>query len=67
MKQTFNVSAMTCGHCEKAVTTAILQADPRAVVTIDRSIDRVDVISDVSSELIAQAISAAGYEVAKTP
>lgn len=67
MNQTFTVSTMTCGHCEKAVTRALLQADPQAVVTIDRSLERVEVISSVARDVLSKAISDAGYEVAKTP
>ena len=28
MKQSFTVTGMTCGHCERAVTQAVKQADP---------------------------------------
>ena len=30
MKQTFTVTGMTCGHCEKSVRQAILGVDPQA-------------------------------------
>ncbi len=66
MNQTFDVSTMTCGHCEKAVKQAVLQVDPQALVTIDRSINRVDVISSVAREVLASAISDAGYAVTPT-
>jgi copper chaperone len=66
MNQTFDVSAMTCGHCEKAVKQAVLQVDPKAVITIDRSINRVDVISSIARDVLASAISDAGYTVAPT-
>jgi copper chaperone len=64
MNQTFHVSAMTCGHCEKAVTRALLQVDAMARVTIARAINRVDVQSDAPREVLAKAISDAGYTVA---
>ena len=48
--QTFNVSGMTCGHCEKAVTKAIKEVDPQAVVTIDRSQNKVEVQSNQAHE-----------------
>lgn len=66
MNQTFDVSAMTCGHCEKAVKQAVLKVDPQAVVTIDRSINRVDVISSIARDVLVSAISGAGYTVAPT-
>lgn len=64
MNQTFEVSGMTCGHCEKAVTRAILQLDPQAEVKIDRSINQVEVQSQQPREALAKAIAEEGYAVA---
>ena len=64
MNQTFEVTGMTCGHCEKAVTRAILQVDPQAEVTIDRSLNKVEVQSDKPHETLAKAIVEEGYAVA---
>ena len=64
MIQTFTVTGMTCGHCEKAVTRALKQLDPQAGVTIDRSANRVDVQSDQARALLSQAIAEEGYAVA---
>ena len=64
MNQTFTVSGMTCGHCEKAVTKAVKQADPLAEVKIDRSIGKVEVQSDQKRELLVKAIADEGYPVA---
>ena len=64
MNQTFTVTGMTCGHCEKAVTRAILQADPQAQVQIDRAQNRVQVDSAQPRETLAQAIAEEGYTVA---
>lgn len=64
MNQTFEVTGMTCGHCEKAVTRAIQQLDPQAQVKIDRSQNRVDVQSEQPREALAQAIAEEGYAVA---
>lgn len=64
MQQTFTVTGMTCGHCEKAVTRAILQTDPQAQVQIDRSQNRVDVTSQQPRDALAQAIAEEGYTVA---
>jgi copper chaperone len=63
MKQTFTVTGMTCGHCERAVTQAIKSLDPGAEVRIDRSQDRVEVESSTSREALAQAIQEEGYQV----
>ena len=64
MSQTFNVQGMTCGHCEKAVTKAILSLDPQAKVQIDRAKNEVVVDSAQPREAIATAIADEGYRVA---
>lgn len=64
MNQTFTVTGMTCGHCEKAVTRAIKQLDPQAEVSIDRAADKVDVQSTQPREKLGQAITDEGYSVA---
>lgn len=64
MKQTFTVTGMTCGHCEKAVTRAVKVADPQAEVTIDRAANQVEVQSEQPREALAAAIAEEGYAVA---
>lgn len=64
MNQTFNVQGMTCGHCEKAVTKAILSLDPQAKVQVDRAKNEVVVDSAQPREAIATAIADEGYRVA---
>ena len=64
MNQTFTVTGMTCGHCEKAVTRAIQQLDPQAQVQIDRSQKQVQVQSEQPRAQLAEAIAAEGYAVA---
>lgn len=63
MNQTFEVTGMTCGHCEKAVTRAIRQVDPQAEVQIDRSQNKVLVQSQQPRDTLAQAIAEEGYTV----
>lgn len=63
MNQIFTVEGMTCGHCEKAVTKAILSLDAQAKVLIDRTHNSVQVDSEKSRETLAQAISDEGYRV----
>jgi copper chaperone len=63
MNQTFTVQGMTCGHCEKAVTTAIKVLDPNAQVSIDRAQNRVEVSSEQPREALAAAIQEEGYDV----
>jgi copper chaperone len=64
MNQTFTVTGMTCGHCEKAVTQAIKALDPQAQVRIDRQQNQVEVDSAQPRDAIAQAIAEEGYTVA---
>ena len=64
MNQVFNVQGMTCGHCEKAVTTAIKLLDPQAEVSIDRNQNRVEVQTTQPREALAEAIREEGYQVA---
>ena len=63
MNQTFQVTGMTCGHCEKAVTQAIKRVDPQAQVQIDRAQNKVDVQSEQTRAALAQAIAEEGYTV----
>ncbi len=62
--QTLTVQGMTCGHCEKAVTTAIKTLDPQAEVRIDRAQNLVEVNTAQSREAVAAAIREEGYTVA---
>ena len=64
MQYQFEVQGMTCGHCERAVTSAIQQLDPQAQVRIDRTQNRVDVDSSQPREALAAAIAEEGYQVA---
>ncbi len=64
MNHTFTVTGMTCGHCEKAVTRALQQVDPLAVVHIDRANNRVQVDSTQPPEALRAAIAEEGYSVA---
>ncbi len=63
MNQIFSVQGMTCGHCEKAVTTAIRTLDPQAEVRIDRAQNRVEVQTEQPREAVAEAIREEGYTV----
>ena len=63
MQQIFTVTGMTCGHCEKAVTQAIRALDPQAQVQIDRSQNRVEVLSSQPRDKLAGAIAEEGYQV----
>ena len=63
MEHTFQVSGMTCGHCERAVQQAITSVDSQATTTIDRSSGQVVVHSHSAREALAAAIQEEGYTV----
>lgn len=60
----FNVSGMTCSHCERAVTQAIKALDAQAQVKVDLASGTVEVQRSASEQAIRQAISEEGYQVA---
>ena len=63
MNHVFTVQGMTCSHCEKAVTRALLALDPQARIVIDRTQDKVSVESSLSHEVLAAAMADEGYTV----
>lgn len=63
MNQSFTVTGMTCGHCEKAVARAITRIDPQAQVQINREAKQVQVESEKPRQDIAKAITEEGYQV----
>jgi copper chaperone len=64
MNQIFTVEGMTCGHCDKAVTKALLTLDPQAKVVIERTQNKVQVDSEQAREALAKAMTEEGYRVA---
>mgnify|MGYP000019283603 CR=1 FL=1 len=62
----FSVNGMSCGHCTKTITHAILAIDPSAKIETDIPSKTVKVSSDKSAEILSSAISEAGYEVTAT-
>ena len=63
MNHLFTVEGMTCGHCEKAVTKALVTVDPQAKVIIDRSQNVVTVESEQARETLRHAIAEEGYKI----
>jgi copper chaperone len=63
MNHLFTVEGMTCGHCEKAVTKALVTVDPQAKVIIDRSQNVVSVESEQARETLRHAIAEEGYKI----
>ncbi|MGE4404865.1 heavy-metal-associated domain-containing protein [Pseudomonas sp.] len=61
--QVFNVTGMTCGHCERAVIQAIQALDPAAQVQVDLAAGTVRVDSALDGQAIRAAIEEEGYQV----
>jgi copper chaperone len=57
----FTVADMTCGHCVKAITAAVLAAYPAARVEIDLPAKRVLVENAGDRAAVAAVIEAEGY------
>ncbi|ANH07400.1 heavy-metal-associated domain-containing protein [Shinella sp. HZN7] len=57
----FTVPDMTCGHCAKAITGAVLSAYPAARVAIDLDAQRVLVENAGDRAAVASVIAAEGY------
>ncbi|WP_242208407.1 MULTISPECIES: cation transporter [unclassified Pseudomonas] len=61
--QVFNVQGMSCGHCVKAITSAVQAKDPAASVRVDLAAKEVGVESALSAEQVIEVISEEGYAV----
>jgi copper chaperone len=64
MKQVFDIDGMSCNHCAKSVTKAVLLLDPQARVQVDLAGKKVEVESSHTREEIARVIADEGYAVA---
>lgn len=61
--RTFQVTGMTCAHCERAVTQAIQAREPGAVVRVDLERGQVEVQGQLSDQAIREAIEEEGYQL----
>jgi copper chaperone len=57
----FDVQAVSCGHCVRAVTEAVREVDPAAKVDVDLDRKKVTVESSADRATLARALSEAGY------
>jgi copper chaperone len=60
----FDIPALSCGHCARAVTEAVHAVDPKAQVQVDLARKRVQVDGAASRVALADALAQAGYEPA---
>jgi copper chaperone len=58
----FTISALSCGHCARAVTEAVHEVDPQAQVQVDLASKRVEVQTGAERAKLVEALTLAGYE-----
>lgn len=61
--QQFKVQGMTCGHCARAITSAITAADPQAQITVELASGQVEVASTLTAHQVIELIEGEGYQV----
>ena len=57
----FQIPAISCNHCVRAVTEAVHQADPAAKVQVDLGSKRVQVETGAAREAVVAQLVEAGY------
>jgi copper chaperone len=57
----FNIPAMSCGHCVGVITQTVKALDPAAQVNVDLASKKVVVESSQDRQIVAKALSEAGY------
>lgn len=57
----FDIAALSCGHCVRAVTEAVHEVDPSARVDVDLARKHVTVQSQADRERLKAALAEAGY------
>jgi copper chaperone len=61
MPYDFHLPDMSCGHCVATVTETVKGLDRAATLDFDREARRVRIASELSREVLARALSEAGY------
>jgi copper chaperone len=57
----FQVPAISCAHCVRAVTEAVKEIDPLAKIDVDVNTKHVNVESGAERAKLAAALTEAGY------
>ena len=57
----FDIPAISCGHCVKAVTEALQSLDPAAKVSVDLASKKVTVQTSQERPALVAALTEAGY------
>ena len=58
---TLNVENMTCGHCVKAITQAVLAADPQAKIDITLENKQVMIQTQLEANQVISILEDEGY------
>lgn len=61
---TLSIPNISCGHCARAITEAVLALDPKAAVTVDIAARSVAIDSSASAAALRERLAAEGYPVA---
>jgi copper chaperone len=61
---TLDIPNMTCGHCVRAITQAVVAADPAAKVQADLAKRQVQVDTTASRDTVVASLTEAGYQPA---
>jgi copper chaperone len=61
MTRTYRVSGMNCDGCARSLTAAITRLAPAARVAVDLPGSKITVEEDPGEEVIARAVSNAGF------
>ncbi|WP_151636332.1 heavy-metal-associated domain-containing protein [Noviherbaspirillum aerium] len=64
---TLLVEGMTCGGCARRITTAVQAVDKAAAVEVDLPARLIRVVSAEDAEIVARAVTAAGYPASVRP
>lgn len=57
----FDIAALSCGHCVRAVTEAVHEVDPAARVDVDLARKHVTVQTAAERAQVVAALAEAGY------
>ncbi len=57
----FEVPAISCGHCVKAITETVKSLDPGAQISVDIATKKVTLETSRDRQTVAAALTEAGY------
>jgi copper chaperone len=57
----FDIPAMTCGHCVKAVTQTVQSLDPDAKINVELASKKLTLQTTKDRQTVATALTEAGY------